>query len=114
MAMKTLREMLDGCRFNWPAGRIIVAKESIGLDYFEARDTVRPLTDGLADNDPALDVKIDTGYGTCNIPPFIAEDDAAIYVVATYDGASWIERIEKNLDRYLAPKAPSLPCIGGG
>jgi hypothetical protein len=120
----SIREMLTRLKFNWPAGRIVIrmprdddgddhtffASGYLRVDYSERR----PLVDGVPESHPVLDVQIDTSYGSCNIPDMIAEDDAALYVVATYDGSSWLVRIEKSLDRYLEPGGPDLSSIGGG
>lgn len=119
MSTESIRQMLNHLKFNWPAGRIIIRAPAEGSAFY--KDGSRPfgepdlaLVDLGTDEHRVLDVQIDTGYGSCNIPDMIAEDDAALFVVATYDGASWLVRIEKNLDRYLEPGGPKPPCIGGG
>jgi hypothetical protein len=114
--------MLTKLQFNWPAGRIIIRlppDDDGGVNtfyedgYLDDNNAERPLVDGITDEHRVLDVQIYTGFGSCNIPDMIAEDDAAFFVVVTYDGSSWLTRIEKNLDRYLKPNGPTLTRIGG-
>lgn len=117
---ESIRAMLTRLGFNWPAGRIIIRVPPPDDDAFFAHGRLgfiedkRPLVDLGTDDHPVLDVQIHTGYGSCNIPDMIAEDDAAFFVVGTYDGSSWLTRIEKKIDRYLEPDGPTLSSIGGG
>jgi len=108
--MATLRKMLRDAGFDWDSGRII---------YQRCEDNCPPGWSGPVEareidfNDPILDQEFDDGYGSPEMPRFIAEDDTRIYFPAQYDGLTWIETVYKDIDAYLDPNN-STPYPGGG
>ena len=102
--MATIREWLNKAGFDWRTGRIIF-QETYYCDTLERHDTpgwaspegAREIT---AD-DPILDYEFDDGFGAPECPKFIAEDRDRFFFPAQYDGATWLEFVWKDINKYL-------------
>jgi hypothetical protein len=100
--MTTLREQLDLAGFDWFTGRIIVQQVD-GHNHppgWALKAELKPGRD-LDPDDSLLDREFSNGFGTPTCPRFIAADDKAMYVPSQYDGATVVERIERDLGVYL-------------
>jgi hypothetical protein len=60
-----------------------------------------------------LDTEFYSGHGFAKAPRFIAEDKDRIYFPSKYDGATCIEMIYKDIDKYIDIKNET-PYPGGG
>ena len=103
--MATLRDWLTKAGADWDKLHII---------YHETRSPGwgRPTAARcIPIDDPVLDVEFDSGYGAANCPRIIADDGAALYFPGQYDGATWLERIVKDIDYYLDVKHET-PYVG--
>lgn len=115
--MNTVYEWLMEAGFDSGTGTIILRWQP--SRSFEERERynwsaqVPEVTEKVRLEHPWLHERFNTGYGGVEAPEFIAEDKDAIYVVGCYDGSSWLNRIEKDLTKYLDPEK-TIPCIGGG
>lgn len=63
-------------------------------------------------DDPVLDAEFDAGFGG-NGPTFIAEDAKRIYFVGTYDTATFLSWVWKDLGKYTRGEA-QIEQVGGG
>ena len=66
----------------------------------------------VADDDPALDLVFDDGFGCPANPPVIAEDADRIYFHTEYDGATAMSALPKTARRGLDPDFV-MPFLGG-
>lgn len=101
----TIRKWLDEAKFDWPTGRIIrQASEDWGRLNMSAHIVAHGATE--------LDTEFDAGFGG-NGPTFIAEDAKRIYFVGTYDSATFLSWVWKDLGVYLRCEA-WIEQVGGG
>ena len=61
---------------------------------------------------PLLDTEFDDSYGGPQAPRFVAQDEDWIYFVGTYDGSTWLQPVNKNLDFYMNHEN-EVPYVGG-
>lgn len=101
---RTLRQELTKLGFDWNSGRIIIWCLKGPVGYWDDNiPQVREIED-WADSD--LDYVYDIGLGDPKTPHIIAEDNKWIYMPAEYDGASWLYKVNKNLDHYMINVPP--------
>ena len=62
---------------------------------------------------PILDKEFYDGYGGPECPRIIADDGENLYFPGTYDGATWLEVVSKDISTYLDEKILT-PYPGGG
>jgi hypothetical protein len=106
----TLKKMLDGLGFDWETGRIVhqpvdAAKapgwsDPVGAEFIEAGDSI-------------LTTEFDNGFGAPQCPRFVAEDASAFYFPMQYDGATQLEKVWKDLGKYLDFEKNPTPYPGG-
>jgi len=101
--MVTVRELLERKEFDFSHGEIILHEELRGIISKNGKKVLN--------SHPFLDEEFNNDFGGIEIPSFIAKDGKFLYVVACYDGATWVEKISLDLNYYLKNYPP---CIGGG
>ena len=100
--MATIKQWLEDYGFDFDKGRIIY--QETDYPYPGWCDPDRAMY--IPTDHPILTTEFDNGYGGPNCPRFIAEDTEAIYFPVQYDGATWLEKVWKNLDKYLSHSTP--------
>lgn len=117
--MTTIRDYLEELEFDWSNGIIVTQLTDDGYEdtfYDEKTKSLKfnLITDDYdkEELDKLLDFEFDDGCGCTEMPCFIAEDSKFTYVVGTYDGSTWVEKISKDLDHYLNLEN-DIPYIGG-
>lgn len=117
--MATLRRWLDGAKVDWQSLKMVVhtlsddsycpgwgsGKKAVLFDF------TKPGALDVSPH-PLLDHNFNDGYGAPQAPRFIAQDKTRIYFPCQYDGSTWLEVVEKDLDAYMDP-AKSTPYPGG-
>jgi len=106
--MTTLRKMLTQQGFDWSNGKIIIQRISSKVCYEEV-GSARSITP----DDKLLDKEFFEGHGEAHCPMFIAVDDEAVYFPGTYDGATWCEKVYKDITKYLDFWNHHTPYVGG-
>lgn len=94
----TLRIMLLQEGFSFETGKVVYHKTE-GSDPSSGEVIERRL---LESDDPILDKVFYSSYGSPLCPRFIARDGDWLYHPVQYDGATWVERMQVELDCYLA------------
>lgn len=96
--MSTIHDWLTEMHFNFSTGSIIF--QAVKDD--EAPGWNDPIASELVnENHPILHTKFENGFGSPSCPRFIAKDDQAIYFPYQYDGATNIQKIWLDLNKYL-------------
>jgi hypothetical protein len=108
--MITLRRELEELGFDWDSGKILYQKT---IDFAPGWDEPRD-AEYIAATHPILDEEYSRDYGAPTCPRFVAEDKEAFYFPSQYDGATLVEKIWKDLDKYLDFKKNMSPYPGGG
>lgn len=99
--MTTLREDLEDNEFDFANGRVLFQSDESEPRY-------------LNKDDPIFDAYFYEGFGGADNPRIIAEDKDYIYFYSEYDGATWIDRIRKDIDAYRRDDK-GVPCgFGAG
>lgn len=99
----TLRKKLKGVGFDFENGRIIYQEVIRDLKPGEASDIKDIIMTKYIDvNDRILDRKFNADFGSPNMPRFVAEDNEKIYFPLTYDGATSIGWVYKDIHQYIA------------
>lgn len=99
----TLRRELKRVGFDFENSRIIYQEVVRDLKPGEADDIKDIIMTKYIDvNDRILDRKFDADYGSPNMPRFVAEDNEKIYFPLTYDGATSIGWVYKDIQQYIA------------
>ena len=106
--MATLKSWLNDLDFDWESGRIIY-QETEGS--FCGWDTPIAAME-IGKDDPVLTREFCDGFGGPECPRIVAEDAVAIYFPSQYDGATRLEKIWKDLSKYLDVKCLT-PYPGG-
>ena len=107
--MATIREWLNEAGFNWEKGTIIYQPTEGDCPGWNS-----PLSAAvIMPNHPILTKEFDERDGGPRCPRFIAEDDEAIYFPAQYDGSTWVNKIWKDITKYLDYKNNVTPYPGG-
>ena len=110
----TLRKELKRVGFDFENGRIIYQEVVRDLKPGEADDIKDIIMTKYIDvNDRILDRKFDADFGSPNMPRFIAEDNEKIYFPLTYDGATYIGWVYKDIHQYIARSQLPHPIEGG-
>ncbi|RKY62981.1 MAG: hypothetical protein DRP95_00130 [Candidatus Latescibacterota bacterium] len=105
----TLRKELDRLGFDWKSGRILV--QEVFENMFHAWSDSEGAR-WVDFDDPILDLEFG-GFGDeVQCPRFVAEDKEAIYFPAQYDGDTWVEKVYKDIGRYLDWKNYESPYPG--
>lgn len=104
--MATLREFLDKEDFDWDTGRIIIKETKQRVQTHEGNRRY------ITRDDPLLDVEFDSSYGSPECPSFVAEDKGYIYFPVVYDGATWADKICKDITKYIEPNKEHMPYPG--
>lgn len=106
--MSNIKNWLNDEGFNWEQGKIIHHMTDGSPGWSDATGAVI-----LKNDDPVLVTEFDSGFGGPECPRFIAEDDVAFYFPRQYDGATAIEKIWKDIDKYMDFKGNETPYPGG-
>ena len=107
--MVTLRGWLNALSFDWASGTIVLQYVDED-DYINGNPTVK--AQQIQSTDIILDRQFSDGFGGLDAPHIIASDLKHVYIIGQYDGSSWMERVSKDVLRYLDPKV-TIPIIGG-
>ncbi len=119
--MATLREWLNKADFDWDSG-VIVYHELRTIDddgYFVTRPPGwADLIDVgskkvIAHDHVVLDHNFECGHGGPECPRIVAKDRDRVYFPSKYDGATWLQVVELDLDKYLDGDKET-PYPGGG
>jgi len=110
--MTTLRKKLDKVGFDFEHGRIIY-QEVFGIEPGWADSGNISKTIEIDSNHPILDLEFDDGFGSPNMPRFVAEDENKIYFPCKYDGLTWIAYVYKNINTYVENNELT-PYVGRG
>lgn len=117
--MATLRVWLTNHGFDWARG-VIVYQPTKPYSW----DPDASPAPGNADDDevqpaeqidalhPILDHAFDDGFGAPECPRIFARDLAAVYFPGKYDGATWLEKVYLDPEKYLT--GALTPYVGGG
>ena len=98
-----LRYELNQQKFDWESGRIIYqTPENKGDTMFSKYKKV----EFLEKDSTILDEEFENEFGGCTYPPIIVEDKDFIYFVVVYDGRGNLEKISKNIEKYLTSPIP--------
>ena len=110
----TIRGWLENAGFDWENGRILYQKVKDD-NWGKTPGWSSPTGAGFISHDaPILDEVFSTGYGGPTTPRFIATDEEKLYFPAQYDGATWLEVIWKDIEKYLDFANYESPYPGGG
>ncbi|MCF7995278.1 MAG: hypothetical protein K9L88_10615 [Chromatiaceae bacterium] len=107
--MATLKDWLNELGFDWETGRIIyhaVRGNAAGWKTAESAEDIG------CDHE-ILTIEFDEGAGSPECPRIIAEDEEAIYFPSQYDGATALEKVWKDLDKYLDLESNETPYPSG-
>ena len=108
----TLRSELEKVGFDFTNGKIIY-QEVFGIEPGWADQGNVSETMEIDFNHPVLDLEFYDGFGSPNMPRFVAEDKDKIYFPCKYDGLTWIAWIYKNINKYIKNNELT-PYIGRG
>jgi len=109
-ATATLKYWLDSLGFDWASGRIIYQHTEEGC----APGWTSPESaEQIASDHVILTTEFDCRSGAPKCPRIVAEDKDAIYFPSQYDGATSLEMVWKDLDRYLDFENNETPYPGG-
>jgi len=100
----SIRKYLDNCGFDWKTGKIILQKGG-GWDTGHGGKLI-------SNDDPALDIEFDDGFGGPDCPRYVASDKEKIYFPEQYDGATGGIFVFKNIKKYLGDENET-PYPGG-
>jgi hypothetical protein len=106
--MATLKAWLTDYDFDWENG-IIIYQESTGYSpgWSSANDLKTPRR--IQADDPILTQEFYSGHGAPQAPRIFARDSHAVYFPAQYDGATWLEVVVIDPDKYLAGTPTPYP-----
>jgi hypothetical protein len=109
--MAKLREWLDKKGFDWESG--VILYQECEEDYYNGwvSETDAITTTPIDKQHPILDKEFSSGYGAPECPRILAKDDTAMYFPGQYDGATWLEKVNLDLEFYLENLTP---YPGGG
>lgn len=98
--MITLRKELEFNKFDWKNGRILYQETtgysagwSSGDDLIETRE--------IDTEHKILDKEFNDGYGSPEMPRFVAYDKGFIYFPSQYDGSTRIVKVAKEPEYYI-------------
>ncbi len=115
--MSTAKKWLEDLGFDAANGRILLRWSPKNESGYDDRSSWGENSKDLRNEYVTLDhprmiQEFSDGFGGNQSPHFIAEDKDFLYIVGTYDGSSWLNKVAKNIDHYK--DSEDLPCIGGG
>ena len=104
MSKVTLRECLTDAGFDWCSSATIILHEVSNEDWcapgnMSGKDVKRRSI--IPYDHPILDQPFDDGYGSPEMPRFVAYDDHFIYFPGEYDGATWVTKVARGWRYYL-------------
>lgn len=108
--MPTIRAWLTKAGFNFKEG--IIVYHPVSEDHCPGYDDY--LIDGryISMDHKILDTEFSDDYGGPECPRFIAKDRFALYFPSQYDGATSIEKVYLDLNKYVGNNKPT-PYPGG-
>jgi len=107
--MATIRQWLTEQGFDFGNGTILFQPAASSPGWTSVEETGKGRM--IRTTHPILDHVFDDGFGAPECPRFIAEDSEAIYFPAQYDGATWCEKVHKDITYYVDHVTP---YPGGG
>ena len=102
--MTTLEKELNKVGFDWATGKLVVhtlAEHSYSPGWGSGERAV--VFDYSKDNqlhDELLHHEYNNGYGSPQCPRFVGEDSKFLYFPVQYDGATWVDKIAKDIAFY--------------
>jgi hypothetical protein len=106
--MARIIDWLNSVNFDWATGKIIVQDTEGDSPGWSNPTSCRMATQA----DILLNLEFSRGCGGPECPRFIAEDKEHIYFPSQYDGATDIEVVSKDINKYLDITNPT-PYPGG-
>jgi hypothetical protein len=113
--LTTLRRELTKAGFNFDKGTIIYQEVVEDIPPGDADDISTHVVQTIyIDKDhKILDKRFNCDFGAPNMPRFVADDGVKIYFPVTYDGATSVAWIYKDISLYVT-KPDITPYPGGG
>lgn len=112
--MATIHQWLKAVNFNFKCGIILYQPVEIYEDYYPSPGWTTPASAELVgENHTILHKEFHNGFGSPQCPRFVAKDDQAIYFPCQYDGATNIQKVWLDLNKYLDFNNHHTPYPGG-
>jgi len=112
--MSTIREWLTDEEFDWESGTIVWQNSGeLEEDRFSVGWSDRLEATIISHDHPILDYEFDSGYGAPECPRFVAKDKEKVYFPWQYDGATGIDFVWLDMDKYLDFQNNPTPYPGG-
>jgi len=111
--MATLRELLTHAEFNWDEGLIVwqpVDGKASCPGWAHCDELLEPMF--IKNDHWVLDAEFSTGYGSPEMPRFVAKDDKRIYFPVQYDGSTHVDWVCQSLTPYING-TEAFPYPGG-
>lgn len=111
--MSTLRKDLNEKGFDWESGMIVyqaVSEEAYSPGWAGENELSQSVQ--IDENHPILDEEFFSGYGSPQMPRFVACDSTYIYFPVQRDGATFIAKVLRLIGNYIGSEMPT-PYPGG-